>query len=85
MARAGTNRVWAPARRELRRMNPEMKIDADEVEEIIRAEVLKRDLVEGERVRKAAARVKKASDRVLRKRSSPKDPTVEEPTTELVL
>lgn len=67
-------------------MNPDMRIETEEVEELIRTEVLKRDLVEGEAAKKALAQVKRASDRTLRKR--PKKEAAapqEEPVTELVL
>lgn len=55
-------------RRELRRLNSDMKVEMDEIEEILIAEVLKRDLIESERIKKAAARVRKASDNALRKK-----------------
>lgn len=54
-------------RRELRRLNPDLKVETEELEEILLNEVLKRDLIEGERVKKAAAKVRKASDKALRK------------------
>lgn len=78
--------VTSLVRREIRRMNPDMRIETEEVEELIRTEVLKRDLVEGEAAKKALAQVKRASDRTLRKR--PKKEAAapqEESVTELVL
>lgn len=54
-------------RRELRRISPDLKIEVDEVEDLLVNEVFKRDLIEGEKVQKAAARVRRASDKVLRK------------------
>ena len=59
--------VLGVMRRELRRINPDLKVDTDELEEILLTEVLKRDLIEGERMKKATAKVKKASDRALRR------------------
>lgn len=61
--------VLSVMRRELRRINPDLKVETDELEEILLEEVIKRDLIEGERIKKATAKVRKASDRALRKRS----------------
>lgn len=60
-------------RRELRRLNPDMKVDTGEIEDILVTDVLKRDLIEGERMKKATAKVRKASDRALRRRTSNRD------------
>lgn len=54
-------------RRELRRINPDLKVETEELEDILLSDVLKRDLIEGERVKRAAAKVRKASDNALRK------------------
>jgi predicted type IV restriction endonuclease len=55
-------------RRELRKLADGMKIDVEEVEHIIRTEVLKRDIVEGDDAEVAQARV----DKFYRKGRSPR-------------
>lgn len=56
-------------RRELRRISPGAKIDAEELLEVLREEVLKREVVEGEEARSAGGKVKRAAGRTLRRRS----------------
>jgi hypothetical protein len=51
--------VLAAVRRELKKLADGMKIDVEEVEQIVRAEVLKREIVEGEEAEAAQARVRK--------------------------
>jgi predicted type IV restriction endonuclease len=52
-------------RRELKRVSPGTKVDTDEINSILTADVLKRDVVEGEPMKEAHHRVKKASSRKL--------------------
>ena len=58
------------SRRELRRVSPGIRVDTDEIREIILGEVLKREIVEGKLADDARAQVKKAAGRSLVKRSS---------------
>jgi predicted type IV restriction endonuclease len=51
--------VLAAVRRELKKLADGMKIDVEEVEQIVRAEVLKREIIEGEEAEAAQARVRK--------------------------
>jgi hypothetical protein len=53
-------------RRELRRLFPELKTDLGEISEILSGEVLKRDVIEGEKVKEAQHRLKIAANRVAR-------------------
>ena len=62
--------VLSVIRRELRRIPPGVKVDSDEIETILVNDVLKREVVEGEAAKDAAARVKKASAKLLRERKS---------------
>lgn len=57
-------------RRELRKMSPGMKIDPDEIKDIMTAEILKRDIVEGEDIKGAKRKVKRARKRAERKKSA---------------
>jgi len=52
-------------RRELRRVSPGLRVEFDEIEEILIADVLKREVVEGEKAKDARTQVKKAAGRKL--------------------
>lgn len=68
-------------RRELRRISPAVKVDKEEIAEIVGSEVLKRDVVEGEAAEEALRRVKKAPRKKLRKRTKPTESQEPEPPT----
>ncbi len=55
-------------RRELRRMSPGLKIEEGEISKILKGEVLKREVVDGESASQAQARVKRAMGQMSRKR-----------------
>ena len=55
-------------RRELRRVSPGIRVDLPEIEEILKGEVLKRDVLEGEHATEARTRVRRSSNRRLVKR-----------------
>ena len=57
-------------RRELRRMTPGLRVDTSEIETILRNEVLKREVIEGEVAKEAQKRVKKSSSRPLKKKTT---------------
>jgi len=56
-----TEPILSIMRRELRRINPSLKVTNEEIEGIIATELLKRDVVEGESFEDAKKRVKKAT------------------------
>lgn len=58
--------VLEVARREVRRLAPEVRVDVDGLRKIIQAEVLKREVQEGEKADIAKKQVAKASNRSLR-------------------
>lgn len=71
----------AHIRKELRRLFPDLKVDVEQVADIVFNEVLKREVVEGDRVKEAQSRVKRAASKLAReaeKRSPKGAPT--EPT-----
>jgi len=70
-----TDPVLSVVRRELRSLADGMKIDIAEVESIVRAQVLKREIVEGEEAEAAQARVNK----FYRKGQSPRRTKKQEP------
>lgn len=65
-----TDPVLDVVRRELRRMSPDVKIDNEQIREVFLADVLKRDVVEGEKVEEAKRKLAKALGRVLRARAT---------------
>lgn len=65
-----TDPVVDVLRRELRRLAPDVRIEADQIREVLTQEVLKRDAIEGEKAEAARKRVAKAANRVLRVRGS---------------
>jgi len=54
-------------RRELRKMSPDVKIDTEQIKEVILQEIFKRDVVEGEKAEEARRKIARANNRVLRK------------------
>jgi len=54
-------------RRELRRVSPDVKIDTDQIKDVLVQEILKRDVVEGEQADEARRKIARAASRVLRK------------------
>jgi len=61
-----TDSVLDVIRRELRRVSPDVKIDNEEIRQVLVNEVLKRDVVEGEKATEASKKITKASQRLLR-------------------
>ncbi len=61
-------------RREIRRVSPDIRAEIDEIEKILVGDVLKRDVVEGEKAAEARTEVKKAAGRALKvkKKQEPK-------------
>lgn len=62
-----TDSVLDVIRRELRRISPDVKIDTEQIREVLTQEVLKRDVLEGEKADEARHRIAKAASRALRK------------------
>jgi hypothetical protein len=67
-----SNPVLEIIRRELRRLSPDVKITADQIKSVLVQEVLKREVVEGEKADEAKKKVSKAAGKLLRVRP-PKD------------
>ena len=57
-------------RRELRKMSPKMRIEADEIKALLATEILKRDIVEGQDIKDAKRKVKRAYRRAESRRES---------------
>ncbi|TNJ34424.1 type I restriction enzyme HsdR N-terminal domain-containing protein [Arenimonas terrae] len=61
-----TDTVLDVIRRELRRVSPDVKIDADQIKDVLVNEVIKREVLEGEKAEEARKRVAKAANTLLR-------------------
>jgi predicted type IV restriction endonuclease len=67
-------------RRELRRVSPDAKIESDDIDAVLRNEVLKRDVLEGEKADLAKKLVAKAAKRQLRTSKDDDDGKTKAPT-----
>lgn len=61
-----TDPVLSVIRRELRRMSPDVRIDSDEIRDVLVKEVLKREVLEGEKADEARKKVARAAAKALR-------------------
>jgi hypothetical protein len=57
-------------RRELRRLSPDVRIDAEQIKSALTQEVLKREVVEGEKAEHARKKIGRAASRALRVKSA---------------
>ncbi len=58
--------VVGSVRKELRRLFPDLKVELQQISEILGAEVLKRELLDGDKAKDAALRIKKALQKLSR-------------------
>jgi hypothetical protein len=70
-----SEKVLTSVRRELRRLFPEVRATPAELGELLRAEVLKRDILEGERALAAEKAIRKGTRRRLREKASDEPPS----------
>jgi predicted type IV restriction endonuclease len=61
-------------RRELRKMSPDVKIDTEQIKEVILQEIFKRDIVEGEKAEEARRKIARVASRVVRKAAAKESP-----------
>lgn len=59
-------------RRELKRLSPDLKVEVDEIKSVITSEVLKREVLEGDKAEEAQKKANKAAAKVLRERAAKK-------------
>ncbi len=78
--------VLSVVRRELRKLADGMKIDVDEIESIVRTQVLKREIVEGDEAETAQGRVnkfyRKGTTPRRKKQTQPSEPSAPPPASE---
>lgn len=61
-----TDPVLDVIRRELRRLTPELRVDTEEIEKLLRGEVIKRDVIDCENAEQARGLIRKVAQRALR-------------------
>ncbi len=64
-----TETVLDVIKRELKRLTPGVKIENDEIEEVLRSDVIKRDALEGDKAVDAKKKIQKAANTYLRNSS----------------
>lgn len=60
-------------RREVRRLSPDVRIDAEQIREALMLEVLKREVIEGDKAQEATRKIARAASRALRSKASNSD------------
>lgn len=69
---AQSDAVVSVIRREFRKLFPEIKVDKEDIAEILHDEVLKRDIVESEKAKDAKSKIKRAEKRSEKRKASKK-------------
>jgi hypothetical protein len=64
-----TEPVLTVVKRELKRISPDVKIDADQIRSVLEQEVLKREVVQCDKADEARKRIARAANKVLRSKS----------------
>jgi hypothetical protein len=65
-----TDHVLDVLRRELRHISPDVKIDTEQIKAVLTQEVLKRDVIEGEKADEARKKVNRAINRILKAKAA---------------
>jgi hypothetical protein len=61
-----TDSVLDVIRRELRRVSPDVKIDTDDIKSVLLNEVIKREVLEGEKAKEASKKIAKVAAKKLK-------------------
>ncbi|OGT18846.1 MAG: restriction endonuclease subunit R [Gammaproteobacteria bacterium RBG_16_57_12] len=69
-----TEPVLDVIRRELRRLSPDARIDTDEIKSVLVSDVLKREIIEGEKADEAKKKISRAASNALRAKSAKEAP-----------
>jgi len=75
-----TDPVLEVIRRELRRVSPDVRIDIDQLKSVLITEVIKREVIEGEKAEGARKKIAKVASKALRA-TAPKGAKVPESVT----
>jgi hypothetical protein len=68
-------------RRELKRVSPDVRIEVQQIRDVLSSEVIKRDVMEGEKAEEARKKISRAASKALRVRAS-KDQATQESAPE---
>ena len=74
-----TDPVLDTIRRELRRVSPDVKIDSEQIKDVLRNEVIKREVLEGEKASEATKKINRSASKALR--ATPKAPAPDASST----
>ncbi len=77
-----TDPVLDTIRRELRRVSPDVKIDSEQIKDVLRNEVIKREVLEGEKAAEATKKINRSASKALR--AAPKALTPEAAATAIL-
>lgn len=75
-----TDTILDVIRRELRRVSPDVRIDTSQIKDVLTNEVIKREVLEGEKAEEARKRIAKAANKALR--ATPTKKQTAAPTSE---
>jgi hypothetical protein len=64
-----TEPILTMVKRELKRVSPDVKIDIDQIRAVLEQEVLKREVVEGDKANEASKRIARAASKALRNKA----------------
>lgn len=68
-----TDPILEVIRRELRRVSPDVRIDIEEIKSALTSEVIKREVMEGEKAEEARKKIARVANKALRAKSSNKE------------
>lgn len=69
-----TDPILDVIRRELRRLSPDARIDTDEIKTVLVSDVLKREILEGEKADEAKKKISRAANNALRAKAAKDEP-----------
>jgi predicted type IV restriction endonuclease len=64
-----SNPVLDVIRRELRRVSPDVRIETEQIKDVLSSEVLKREVIDGDKALEAQKKIARAASKLLRKRA----------------
>ncbi|TGM57102.1 restriction endonuclease subunit R [Leptospira biflexa] len=73
-----TETILDVIKRELKRLTPGVRIENEEIEEVLKADIIKRDVLEGDKATEAKKKIQKASNNYIRNVSSSKKDSKED-------
>jgi hypothetical protein len=68
--RVDTDPVLDVVRRELRRMSPDVRMDTEQIRAVLVQEVLKRDVIEGDKADEARKKITRAANKALKAKAA---------------